>query len=268
MAMDLDQFLAGEKLFGDDFDAGQIQTWYREEEEGYANLGAKDRSQYRYEYRAWNERNAFRFLPPNIKFRTLGFGSAYGDELEPILDQISLLTIVDPSAAFVHGQVHNVPVQYVKPSATGAQPFADSSFDLITCFGVLHHIPNVSYVLSELARVLSRGGYLLIREPIVSMGDWRFPRPGLTRNERGIPLRILRQIVAATGLATVSCVARGFAPIEKVASIAKIDLYNSSALVAVDALISNMFSWNDRYHATTVFQRIRPTSAFLVLCKT
>jgi hypothetical protein len=35
---------------------------------------------------------------------------------------------------------------------------------------------------------LKPNGYLLLREPIISMGDWSFPRKGLTKNERGIPV--------------------------------------------------------------------------------
>ncbi|MFO1522890.1 MAG: class I SAM-dependent methyltransferase [Kiritimatiellia bacterium] len=66
-------------------------------------------------------------------------------------------------------------------------PFAADTFDLATCFGTLHHIPNVSQVLRELYRVMKPGGFALIREPAISMGDWTRPRPGLTRNERGLP---------------------------------------------------------------------------------
>jgi ubiquinone/menaquinone biosynthesis C-methylase UbiE len=53
----------------------------------------------------------------------------------------------------------------VKPSTDGALPFPDASFDLVTCLGVLHHIPKVSFALCELYRCLTPGGFALVREP-------------------------------------------------------------------------------------------------------
>lgn len=61
--------------------------------------------------------------------------------------------------------------------------FESEQFDLITCLGALHRIPNVSMVVNELYRCLGKGGYLLLREPVVSMGDWSVPREGLTKRE-------------------------------------------------------------------------------------
>ncbi len=44
-------------------------------------------------------------------------------------------------------------------------PHADASFDLITCFEVIEHVPEPSAVLGELARVLAPGGVLAISSP-------------------------------------------------------------------------------------------------------
>ena len=41
-------------------------------------------------------------------------------------------------------------------------PFADETFDLVTCFLVLPHVPDDSVALMELARVLKPGGTLAI----------------------------------------------------------------------------------------------------------
>ena len=41
-------------------------------------------------------------------------------------------------------------------------PFADSTFDLVTCFLVMPHVPDDKEALSELARVLKPGGMLAI----------------------------------------------------------------------------------------------------------
>jgi 2-polyprenyl-3-methyl-5-hydroxy-6-metoxy-1,4-benzoquinol methylase len=42
--------------------------------------------------------------------------------------------------------------------------FADESFDYVLCWGVLMHIPDVGRAVSELSRVLKRGGCLVISE--------------------------------------------------------------------------------------------------------
>lgn len=108
----------------------------------------------------------------------LGFGSAWGNEFEPICNMIGNLTIIEPSDNLVNNKIGNLTPKYIKPSIDGKLPFSNNSFDLITCFGTLHHIPNVSFVISELIRVLKKDGYLLLREPIISMGDWRKPEMG------------------------------------------------------------------------------------------
>jgi len=49
-------------------------------------------------------------------------------------------------------------------------PFAGSAFDEIRCFDVLEHLPDLTFVMAEIARVLQNGGLLLIRGPI--WGTW------------------------------------------------------------------------------------------------
>ena len=44
-------------------------------------------------------------------------------------------------------------------------PFADESFDLVTCQTLLIHVPRPEQVLAEMMRVLRPGGALLIAEP-------------------------------------------------------------------------------------------------------
>ena len=164
-------YFSGQQLYGDDFDAAGIEAWFRDEQEGYADLGARDADAYSYGYHALNDRHAFRFIRGQRFKALLGFGSAYGDELRPLAlaSEVDAVTIVDPSAAFVRSDVFGTPATYVKPAADGCLPLTDAAFDLATCFGVLHHIPNVSSVLRELARVIEPGGHLLSCNPIISM---------------------------------------------------------------------------------------------------
>jgi len=64
MSNDLTEYFAGTKLYGDDFSTKDIEAWFKDETDAYAELGAKDRSTYHYAYTALNEHHGYRFLPP------------------------------------------------------------------------------------------------------------------------------------------------------------------------------------------------------------
>jgi hypothetical protein len=55
----IDIYLDGKLLYGNDFDDTQIAEWYADEEEGYANLGAKDAAAYKYAYHDLNIRHVY-----------------------------------------------------------------------------------------------------------------------------------------------------------------------------------------------------------------
>lgn len=265
--VNIDRYLAGQALYGDDFSPSQIAQWYADEKEGYADLGSKDAASYSYGYHAWNNFHAYRHLPDVTFQHVLGFGSAYGDEFLPIISNVKDVTIIDPSDAFVRESVHGVPAYYIKPNSDGRFPLRDNSFDLVTCFGVLHHIPNVSFVVAEIIRTMRPGGYFVLREPIVSMGDWRKPRRGLTKRERGIPLPILRKILATSGFELVNSSLCAFPLTPRVFRVFRPDVYNSAAIVRIDSILSAAFSWNVCYHHRNILERLRPSSAFFVLRK-
>jgi SAM-dependent methyltransferase len=260
-------YLSGERLYGDDFGADEIARWYADEAEGYADLGAAERPTF-YEYTALNDRHAFRHLKSRMFRHALGFGSAYGLEFLPIVDRVERLTIVEPSIKLRSAEIGGLVPDYVTPDPSGLLPFGDATFDLITCFGVLHHIPNVSTVLSELRRVLSPDGFLALRETITSMGDWRRPRgPGLTARERGIPIRLFDDMIRGAGLQVDR---RGFCmhPATRVVVHAlRIDpAFNSRLVVAFDSTVSGIDALRGvRYHSRTRVQKIRPTSVFYLI---
>lgn len=265
---DISNYLSGDKLYGDDFGPEDIRAWFADEREAYADLGAKELDETQYEYHALNHFHGFRHLPAHARFEhVLGFGSCFGGEFESIAHRIGRLTIVDPSDAFVRSNVFGTPCTYVKPVESGTLAFADATFDMLTCFGVLHHIPNVSHVVRELARCLKPGGYALIREPIVSMGDWRYPRPGLTKRERGLPLRIFEEILESSGLIRQRVGLCVFRPIPKIGDMFKMRVYNAMALVQLDSIICNLLRGNIRYHPAKSWHKFRPQSAYFVLQK-
>ena len=191
--MDKDKYLEkcfkGEIIYGDNFDVDEIKNWFEMEEEGYSSLETielEDLNKNIYHYHQLNKSYGFNYIDSIKSFQNvLGIGSATGIEFEPIIEKIEKLYILEPSDVLRENKIKTLDIHYEKPTINGEINFENNKFDLITSFGVLHHIPNVSFVMSEIYRVLNNGGVFLFREPIVSMGDWRENRPGLTKNERG-----------------------------------------------------------------------------------
>jgi SAM-dependent methyltransferase len=260
-------FLRGDTLYGDSFRGPELDRWFAEEAEGYADLGAKDAQAYVYSYHALNWYHGFRHLPDRPFCTVLGFGSAYGHELAPIVNRAGSITIMDPSDAFAHTDLNGTPLLFVKPVASGTLPFESNRFDLVTCLGVLHHIPNVSYVVNEIARVMAPGGYCLLREPITSMGDWRKRRRGLTKNERGIPIRLLRQMIGRAGLHVIREAPSVTRVMQVGALCVGVNPYNSMAVTRLDAWFSRVVGFRRPYHATRLWHRVLPMCVYYVLRK-
>lgn len=256
----MNRYFSGEALFGDNFAADEVAQWFTEEKEASYEIrgGMKE-----YPYHARNRRYGYRRLPSRKFDQVLAFGGGNGAELLPIADRLGKVTILEPSGNFEHV----IPADRVAPSENGILPFADNTFELVTCLGVLHHIPNVSAVIRELYRCTARGGFMLLSEPIVSMGDWRVPRVGLTKRERGIPLHLLRCFLSGAGFDIVSEDKCSFGLLNYISSTAKVNFCNSSWMVAIDGMLCRLPLWSNKYHATTVFDRFRPTAVFSVLRK-
>jgi SAM-dependent methyltransferase len=268
MNSEMHDFFSGKRLYGDDFSSEEIIDWFKDEKEGYADLGAKDKLKYAYGYHELNVHHGFRFLRDRKFQEVLGFGGAYGDELHPIIHNINKITVLDPSDAFSDvKEVMETPCNYIKPNVSGHMPFANNQFDLITCLGVMHHIPNVSYVMSECYRCLDTNGIMLFREPIISMGDWRKPRRGLTKRERGIPIDILDNIVTSVGFSIKNRSMCNHPLIPKIANKLGLVAYNNYSLTIADAFISQLFPYKMKYHRTKMYEKFSPAAVYYVLEK-
>lgn len=264
----MEEYFSGRKLYGDDFSAEQIKQWYDAEAEGYAGLGAGQHNKYQYHYHTLNQVHGFSKIKEASLGNALGFGAAWGDEFLPIADRITNLTLIEPSDIMVSERIGHLTPHYVKPAVDGTLPFGDDQFDLVTCFGTLHHIPNVSHVTRELIRVLKPGGHLLLREPVVSMGDWRVKRRGLTANERGIPVSHFDAIFAAAPVEVVSkeyCFTAPSVFVRITRNILKKPIYAYRWYVLFDKAISAMLKHNFHYHPHNHLQKITPGSIFYVL---
>ena len=264
--IDLEAYLSGEKLYGNDFSASEVLEWFSDEKQGYFDLQERS-SNTTYLYSALNWQHGFRYVSNRTFNRVLGIGSAYGHELNPILKNAGSIVVLEPADGFQSKEFNGVPVNYVQPQVDGHLPFQDNSFDLITCFGVLHHIPNVSKVLSEIYRCLKPGGIFLTREPTISMGDWRFPRKGLTKRERGIPISIFRKVIKLCGFEVQRETRCMFSLTSRLGKLIGGPAYNSRIIVSLDKLVCALPIWPDVYHAVNSIQKLRPTSVFYVLGK-
>ena len=99
------------------------------------------------------------------------------------------------------------------------------------------------------------------------MGDWRRPRTGLTKHERGIPVGILREIITKSGFKITREAFCVFPVANKLFKLIRNDIYNSRMATTIDAHLSALFEWNINYHPQNWRQKIRPTSVFYILEK-
>lgn len=259
------RFLSGRELYGDDFSPAEIDAWFADEEHGFAELYGSDRATHAYGYTALNAHFGFARLPAGRRFaHVLGFGSNFGDELLPILGRADRVTLLDASERYVVDDIQGVPVRYLMAEPSGRIALDAGSVDLITCFGVLHHVPNVSAVLAEMGRVLAPGGILLLREPTTSMGDWRQARRGLTRRERGLPRDLFRTFVERGGMTIEHAAPCYFPPWVRLCAALGFATFNSAAATRIDAALSTLFDRFWTYHRTTLAARFAPANLFVM----
>jgi SAM-dependent methyltransferase len=261
------KYFSGSRLYGDDFREDQINTWFREEERGYFDL-VQSYKQYIYSYHALNEFHAFRFLKGHYN-RCLALGCAKGDDVAPLASRVDKFIAIEPAEKWWSNEINGTAAEYLKPSLLGDIPLPDASIALAVCSGVLHHIPNASHVLSEIARVLRPRGHLVMREPISTMGDWRKPRRGLTANERGFPPEWIDAQAASVGLRVVRkryCFFPLVPRFERLLGLKPV--YNSRFFVRLDYIFSLLTKWNLHYHRDAVWKKIAPGAIFYTFEKT
>ena len=261
----MNKYLSGEALYGDAFGLPELTEWYRDEEEAYYELTLSEVGGYKYAYHAMNLHYAYSKLQGRSFGLCLAFGCAAGDDVAPLAGQVTEFLCVEPCERFWHNKVGDKRARFLKPAVTGEVPLPDRSADLVVCLSVLHHIPNVSFILTEFARVLAPRGILVLREPVISMGDWSRLRPGLTKHERGIPVSYLRARLQNLGLAVLSETLCGFPLIPRVGKLLGVPhAYNSRALVWLDHALSFLMQWNLHYHRDSVWKKFAPSQISIV----
>jgi ubiquinone/menaquinone biosynthesis C-methylase UbiE len=92
--------------------------------------------------------------------------------LSALLYPRASVTNVDLDESFAQARPNrNRRVRFVHGDAT-ALPFADGSFDAVTMFDLLEHVPDDRAAVREALRVLRPGGFVLVSSP---SADWRYP---------------------------------------------------------------------------------------------
>ena len=259
----------GLELHGDNFDAERINRWYEEESSyGYVDLVRQTNKDYSYGYHALNDYHAWKGLRSRQYGTCLALGCATGADVSPLAHLVDRYVAIEPAEKWWSAEIGGRPAEYIAPSPLGTIPLEDGSTDLAVALGVLHHVPNVSYVLREISRVLSPDGLIVIREPIHSMGDWSRERRGLTKNERGLPLPWLRETLKSVGLSIVQERLCLFPAIPRIARTFGLrHAYNSHVLTRLDALCSMITGWNLHYHRDSLWKKIAPRDVFLIARK-
>jgi SAM-dependent methyltransferase len=259
----LPDHLNGRRLYGDDFDQPTIDRWFADEADACVDLAGT--ASYEFEESQWFSRYGYRFLPRRRWRHVLGFGAAEGRELVPCSADFERITILESSSAYHPAPELRCPSKMQMAQPSGDIALAEGSVDLVVCQGALHHIPNVSHIISELGRICESGGWAIIREPIVSMGDWTRPRPNLSPHERGIPLGVLRRMLVSAGFVIRNERLLGFPPIRLLRGMPGVGApYNSPVWATVDAALCRAVQARVRYHATKRINKLRPTSASLI----
>ena len=264
--------ISGKTLYGDNFSSDQIQEWYDREVTGYFDLLSNHYkitdadNQYNYEYDALNQFHAIGRLLSRQFDICLALGCAAGDDIAPLAPVVQRFIAIEPAEKWWHNEIGGKPAIYMRPSAVGNIELDSATVDLATSFGVLHHIPNVTHVVGEIARVLKPGGLFVLREPISSMGDWRKARAGLTANERGLPIAWFESLARTTGFKILAHRTCMFGPLSTITKKLGISLpFASMPIVKLDWLISEAFRWNARYWRDTFVKKLAPSSAFWIL---
>jgi SAM-dependent methyltransferase len=268
-----EECLTGRRLYGDDFAIAEIENWYKDEENAYfeqatANKPESPDSDYPYEYAAFNRLHGYGSLAKRRFGNCVVLGCANGQDVKPLAGQVDKFVALEPAEKWWRTEIGGTPADYIKPAITGDIPLPADSADLAIALGVLHHIPNVSHVVGELARVLKPGAAFIVREPIISMGDWRLPRRGLTKHERGIPPKLFQSILTTHGFRVMKATPVMVPVIPPFARLVGIrHAYNSPWLVRLDALLSRLLWRNFRYHRVALIHKFAPTAMFIVATK-
>ena len=122
---------------------------------------------------------AIHAVAPDLAFREILEVGGGQSGLTAMLYPRAQITNVDLNPEFAESPMNrdNPRIRFVEGDATQL-PFADESFDAVTMFDLLEHVPDDAKAVAEALRVLRPGGFVLVSSP---NERWRFPYYGFLR---------------------------------------------------------------------------------------
>lgn len=256
------------KLRGNNYSKKDTEKWYREEEDYHNQFRGGRGEKYWIIYETFNERYAFnKFLNLSSESKVLSFGCAEGNDLEKIYKKNKFrLYGIEASNELIKAFCKKFPkAEIQKSNIYGNIDYNDNFFDYVIVLGVLHHIPNVSFVLSELYRTLKRGGRIIIREPISSMkpkNKWR-KNDKISPNERGIPINFMKKEIEKLGLKILSIQKAYYAPLMRIIKAFSCFQNFPNLIYYIDKLCCS-FPIPYKYHRESIFAKCAPGSAYYI----
>ena len=123
-------------------------------------------------------KNILDFLPINADMKILDLGTGSGYLSFPIAKKYSNISVIGldivEKALEVNRfrakeeQIRNI--SFITYNGIEV-PFSDSEFDMVISRYALHHFPDIQKSISEVSRVLKRGGFLFVSDPTPNAND-------------------------------------------------------------------------------------------------
>ncbi len=125
-------------------------------------------------------------LPLQPHWRVLDIATGAGHTAHILAPHVQQVVAADLTLSMLAqtrqlAQEKGVPQVTVSAGDAEALPFAEASFDLVTCRLAAHHFPEISRFLAESARVLKPGGLLAIVDNVVPGSRLRGKKAHLMR---------------------------------------------------------------------------------------
>lgn len=115
---------------------------------------------------------AIHHIAPDLAFRDILEVGGGRSGLTAMLYPDAQVTNLDMNAAYAEAPCHQKGHTRFVCGDARALPFAEQSFDAVTMFDLLEHVPEHKQAIAEALRVLRPGGWILVSTP---MDTWRFP---------------------------------------------------------------------------------------------
>lgn len=105
---------------------------------------------------------------------------------------------------------------------------------------------------------------MIVREPMISMGDFRQPRPGLTARERGIPRPLMRDFMQRAGMTVRVEQPCSSQLVRQTLNAVGISAYMHPWAVSLDRVISRLTANLSPYWRQHPWQKLGPGSLLLI----